>query len=161
MTKRHLGNEINVKILEKGDVFGAIELIAKSRRTVTVVAKTDMETGMMYREDFINTLEKLTPEVSNVIKKLMRKLSSAYRLNSELVFLTVDMLDTKRAIKSLNTEKLKENLNQIPESFQTLFISLENSLKNIIRNSYTLSNQLDKSATKVDELFKQSFGQNL
>jgi hypothetical protein len=30
----------------------------------------------------------------------------------------------------------------------------------MIHNFYTLANQLDKSAMKVDELFKQSFGQD-
>lgn len=158
--KSYLGKKINVRILKKGDVFGALSLITDSSRAATVVAKTDMEVSMIYREDFISILEKLPPEVNKIMRELMDELRATYKLNSELVSLTMEMLDISRRIKSLDAEKLKESLSQVPEVVQTIFVSLESSLKNMIHNFYTLANQLDKSAVKVDELFKQSFGQN-
>ncbi len=42
MFKNYSGKEVCVRTLKKGDVFGALALIAKSPRAATVVAKTDL-----------------------------------------------------------------------------------------------------------------------
>ncbi len=42
MIKYYLGKEVCVRTLKKGDVFGALALIAKSPRAATVLARTDL-----------------------------------------------------------------------------------------------------------------------
>lgn len=61
LIKSYFGKEVSVRTLKKGDVFGALALIAKSPRAATVVARTDLEVGMMYRDDFLSILNKLPP----------------------------------------------------------------------------------------------------
>lgn len=160
MTKSYFGKEISVRILKKDDVFGALSLITKSPRYATVVARTDIEVGMMYKEDFLCVLKKLPPEVNQIMKEMMDDLSASYELSAELVIITGEMLDIKGRMKSLNREKLKEYLSQTPELVQTMFISLDNSLANMIHNFYTPTQQLDKTIIEVDALFKENFGQS-
>jgi CRP-like cAMP-binding protein len=160
VTKSCFGKEVSVRILKKDDVFGALSLIAKSPRSATVIARTDIEVGMIYKEDFISVLEKLPPEVNQIMKEMMDELRASYELSAELAILTREMLDIKERMKSLNREKLKEYLSQTPELVQTMFLSLDSSLMNMIHNFYTLAQQLDKTIVDVDALFKESFGQS-
>jgi CRP-like cAMP-binding protein len=158
--KSPFGKETKIRTLKKGDVFGALSLITKSPRSATVVARTDIEVGMIYKEDFLSVLEKLPPEVNQIMKEMMDELGASYELSAELVILTGEMLDIKEKMESLNREKLKEYLSQTPELVQTIFLSLDNSLANMIHNYAKLAEQLDKTVVEVDALFKESFGQS-
>jgi CRP-like cAMP-binding protein len=156
MIKYYLGKEVCVRTLKKGDVFGALALIAKSPRAATVVARTDLEVGMMYREDFLSILEKLPSEVNEVMKQMVDELKAAYELSAELTVLTRNMLDIKERIKSHQSRKiLKEHLSQTPEIIQTWFTSLERSLMDMIHNYAKQAELLDKIVVEVDTLFKK------
>ena len=156
MIKYYLGKEVCVRTLKKGDVFGALALIAKSPRAATVVARTDLEVGMMYREDFLSILKKLPPEVNEVMKQMVDELKAAYELSAELTVLTRNMLDIKERIKSYQSRKiLKEHLSQTPEIIQTWFTSLERSLMDMIHNYAKQAELLDKTVVEVDTLFRK------
>ncbi len=156
LIKYYLGKEVCVRTLKKGDVFGALALIAKSPRAATVVARTDLEVGMMYREDFLSILKKLPSEVNEVMKQMVDELKAAYELSAELTVLTRNMLDIKERIKSYQSRKiLKEHLSQTPEIIQTWFTSLEHSLMDMIHNYAKQAELLDKIVVEVDTLFKK------
>jgi CRP-like cAMP-binding protein len=156
MIKYYLGEEVCVRTLKKGDVFGALALIAKSPIAATVVARTDLEVVMMYREDFLSILKKLPSEVNEVMKQMVDELKAAYELSAELTVLTKNMLYIKERIKSSQSRKiLKEHLSQTPEIIQTLFTSLERSLMDMIHNYAKQAELLDKIVVEVDTLFKK------
>jgi CRP-like cAMP-binding protein len=159
MTKEHFGKEVDIRVLKKGDVFGALSLIAKSPRSATIKAKTDLEVGMIYRDDFVSVMEKLPEEIRVIMQELMDELKGSYELSANLPGLTKEMLDVKGRIESLKRKKLKESLGEIPEIFQTIFLSLDNSLTEMVHNFFTLATQLDKTVVEVDELLKRNFGQ--
>ena len=56
-------------------------------------------------------------------------------------------------------KELKASLKEMSEIFQTIFLSLENSLTEIVNNFFTLATQLDRTVVEVDESFKRDFGQ--
>jgi CRP-like cAMP-binding protein len=156
MIKSYFGKEVSVRTLKKGDVFGALALIAKSPRAATVVAKTDLEVGMMYRDDFISILKKLPSEVNEVMKQMVDELKAAYELSAELVVLTKKMSDIRERMRSSESrEILKEQLSRTPEIVQTWFTSLERSLMDTIHNYAKLADRLDKTVIEVDTLFKK------
>ncbi len=156
MIKNYLGKEVCVRTLKKGDVFGALALIAKSPRAATVVAKTDLEAGMMYREDFLSILKELPPEVNEVMNQMVDELKAAYELSAELTVLTNEMCDIRERVKSYESRKiLKEHLRQAPEIVQTWFTSLEHSLMDMIHNYAKQAKRLDKIVVEVDTLFKK------
>ncbi len=156
LIKSYFDKEICVRTLKKGDVFGALALIAKSPRAATVVARTDLEVGMMYREDFLSILKKLPSEVNEVMKQMVDELKAAYELSAELTVLTRNMLDIRERIKSYQSrEILKEHLSQTPEIIQTWFTSLEHSLMDMIHNYAKQAELLDKIVVEVDTLFKK------
>ncbi len=156
MIKYYLGKEVCIRTLKKGDVFGALALIAKSPIAATVVARTDLEVVMMYREDFLSILKKLPSEVNEVMKQMVDELKAAYELSAELTVLTRNMLDIKERIKSYQSRKiLKEHLSQTPEIIQTWFTSLERSLMDMIHNYAKQAELLDKIVVEVDTLFKK------
>ncbi len=152
--KSPFGRETKIRILKKGDVFGALSLITKSLRSATVVARSDMEVGMLYREDFLNILKKLPPDVNEVVSRIVGDLRVVYKLNAELSLLAKEMLGVKRREKSLKREKLDEYLSQAPELVGAIFVSLDNSLKDMIHHFHTLSAQLDKVVVEIDDVFK-------
>ena len=152
--KSSFGKETKIRILKKGDVFGAISLITKSPRSATVVARTDMEVGMLYREDFLNILKKLPPDVNEVVGRIVGDLRVVYKLNAELSLLAKEMLGVKRRTKSLKREKLDEYLSQAPELVEAIFVSLDNSLKDMVHHFHVLSEQLDKIVVEIDDVFK-------
>ncbi len=156
MIKNYLGKEVCVRTLKKGDVFGALALIAKSPRAATVVAKTDLKAGMMYREDFLSILKKLPPEVNEVMNQMVDELKAAYELCAELTVLTKEMRDIRERMRSSESRKiLKEQLSRTPEIVQTWFTSLERSLIDMIHNYAELADRLDKTVIDVDTLFKK------
>ncbi len=156
MIKSHFDKDVYVRTLKKGDVFGALALIANSPRAATVVAKTDMEAGMMYREDFLSILKKLPSAVDEVMKEMVDELKGVYELNAELTVLTKKMRDIKERMQSSESrETLKEQLSSAPEIVQTWFTSLESSLMDMIHNYAKLANRLDKTVIEVDTLFKK------
>ena len=156
MIKTYFGKEVSVMTLKKGDVFGALALIAKSPRVATVVARTDLEVGMMYRDDFLSILKKLPSEVDEVMKQMVDELKAAYELSAELVVVTRKMLDIKERMKSYDSRKiLKEQLTQAPQIIQTWFTSLERSLTDMFHKYAKLAESLDKAVVEVDTLFKK------
>jgi CRP-like cAMP-binding protein len=156
LIKSYFDKEICVRTLKKGDVFGALALIAKSPRAATVVARTDLEVGMMYRDDFLSILEKLPSEINEVMKQMVDELKAAYELSAELVVLTKEMRDIReRMISYESREILKEQLSRTPEIVQTWFTSLERSLMDMIHNYAKLADRLDKTVIEVDTLFKK------
>lgn len=156
MFKGYLGKEVCVRTLKKGDVFGALALIAKSPRAATVVARTDLEVEMMYREDFLSILKELPSEVNEVMKQMVDELKAAYELSAELAVLTNNMLNIRERIKSYQSrEILKEHISQAPEIIQTWFTSLEHSLMDMIHNYAKQAELLDKMVVEVDTLFKK------
>lgn len=157
--KSHFGKDVCVNVLKKGDVFGAVALVAKSARCATVVAKTDLEVAMIYRDDFLSLLEKLPEEVRVIMKEMVDELAGAYDLCAELAVLSKQMLQMKERIKSLRTESLKEYLSKTPEIIQTMFISLDHNLTGMVHNYFKLAEQLDKTVVEVDALFSQGIGQ--
>jgi uncharacterized protein YaaN involved in tellurite resistance len=64
------------------------------------------------------------------------------------------MLGVKRREKSLKREKLDEYLSQAPELIKAIFVSLDNSLKDMIHHFHALSAQLDKVVVEIDDVFK-------
>ncbi len=156
MIKSHFDKDVYVRTLKKGDVFGALALIAKSPRAATVVAKTDLEAGMMYREDFLSILKKLPSAVDEVMKEMVDELKGVYELNAELTVLTKKMRDIKERMQSSESrETLKEQLSSAPEIVQTWFTSLESSLMDMIHNYAKLANRLDKTVIDVDTLLRK------
>ena len=156
LIKSYFDKEICVRTLKKGDVFGALALIAKSPRAVTVIAKTDLEVEMMYRDDFLSILEKLPSEVNEVMKQMVDELKAAYELSAELVVLTKEMRDIReRMISYESREILKEQLSRTPEIVQTWFTSLEHSLTDMFHKYAKLAESLDKAVVEVDTLFKK------
>lgn len=161
IVKTYFGKSVGVRTLKKGDVFGALALIAKSPRFATVVAKTDLELGLIYRDDFLSMLEKLPDEVSEILKGMVTQLRDAYEISAELVIHTKKMLSIKEKLESLHWEKLKEYSNQLPEVAQIVVTSLEHGLEDMLHSYFKLANQLDRAVIDVDNVFNQSIGQKL
>ena len=156
LIKSYLDKKICVRTLKKGDVFGALALIANSPRAVTVVAKTDLEVGIMYRDDFLSILEKLPSEVNEVMKQMVDELKAAYELSAKLVVLTKEMRNIRERMRSCESrEILKEQLSRTPEIVQTWFTSLERRLMDMIHNYAKLADHLDKTVIDVGTLFKK------
>jgi|ETN01SMinimDraft_4_1059930.scaffolds.fasta_scaffold43940_1 CRP-like cAMP-binding protein len=156
MIKNYSGKEVCVRTLKKGDVFGALALIANASRAATVVARTDLEAAMMYREDFLSILKELPPEVNEVMKQMVDELKAAYELSAELTVLTNEMRNIRERMRSSESRKiLKEHLGQAPEIVQTWFTSLEHSVMDMIHNYTKQAGRLDKIVVEVDTLFKK------
>ncbi|HHT9125455.1 MAG TPA: cyclic nucleotide-binding domain-containing protein [Candidatus Brocadiia bacterium] len=156
--KTYFGKTVAVRTLKKGDVFGALALIAKSPRVANVVAKTDLEVGLIYRDDFLSMLEKLPAEVSEILKGMVTQLRDAYEVSAELVIHTKKMLSIKERLESLQWEKLKDYSNQLPEVAQIVVTSLEHGLADMLHSYFKLANQLDRAVIDVDNIFTQSTG---
>ncbi len=155
VVKTYFGKPVGVRVLKKGDVFGASALIIDSPRIATIVAKTDLEVGMMYREDFLNILEKLPPSVSKMMKNMVNQLSAAYDVCAELAIHTKKMLTIKEEMESLQREKREEYISQVPEVIRSVIASLEHGLSDMIHNYTKLTSQLDKTVDEIDTLFTQ------
>lgn len=158
VVKTYFGKAVGVRTLRKGDVFGANALIVQSPRLATVVAKTDLEVGMIYREDFLNMLEKLPPEVSEILKSIVNQLREAYEVSAELALHTKKMLNIKSELEALKWDRLKELSTQLPDLAQSVVESLEQGLADMLHGYFKLANQLDKAVIEVDEIFTQSTG---
>ncbi|MBI2560437.1 MAG: cyclic nucleotide-binding domain-containing protein [Planctomycetes bacterium] len=155
LVKSYLGEPIGIRTFKKGDVFGASGLITKSPRFATIIAKTDLELGMMYREDFLSILEKLPPDVYTMLNSMVAQLRASYEVSAELAVNTKKMQNIKEKMKSLNKDKRKEYFTQSPEIVQSTIISIRRGLTEMIHNFSKMANQLDKTVSEIDTLFAQ------
>lgn len=158
VVKTYFDQPVSIRTLRKGDAFGASALIVKSPRFSTVVAKTDLTVGFIYRDDFLSILEKLPPEVNEIMKSMVNQLKAAYEVCAELAVNTKKMLSIKAEMESMQREKLKEYLTHVPEVVQISLISIEHGLADMVHNYSKLASQLDKTVSEVDTLFSQSIG---
>lgn len=158
VVKTYFDQPVGVRTLRKGDVFGAAALIVKSPRFSTVVAKTDLTVGFVYRDDFISILEKLPPEVNEIMQGMVNQLKAAYEVCAELAVNIRKLTVIKGEMESVPMGKLKEYASSIPEVVQGALLSIEHGLSDMIHNYSKLANQLDKTISEVDTLFSQSIG---
>lgn len=149
---------IGIRTFKKGDVFGASGLIAGTPRFATVIAKTDLEAGMMYRDDFLSIVEKLPPQVREMMKFMVSQLRAAYEVSAELAIHVQKMLVIKETMESIGLETRKEYLGEVPEIIKSVIVSTEHGLTEITHNFSKLATQLEKTVDAVDNLFTQSIG---
>ncbi len=153
--KKRFGKNYRVGTLKKGDIFGAIAAITKSSRSATVIAGTDIEIGLMNKEDFLIILKKLPQDIYITAARMVDKMRDIYVLNAELLLRTGKMFGLDEKEESLSTEKFNKFLEEIPETYQTMFVPLHNSLNNVFHNYTKSSEQLEKVIKDIDIIFKQ------
>jgi CRP/FNR family cyclic AMP-dependent transcriptional regulator len=71
------GKEQILAVLDKGDFFGEMALLTKTRRTATVTALEPVRLLAFDREGFLNMINKNPKIALNVIDKLCRRLQNA------------------------------------------------------------------------------------
>jgi CRP-like cAMP-binding protein len=161
LIKTYLDQPIGIRTFKEGDVFGAGGLISKSTRFVTIVARTDLELGLMYRDDFLSILEKLPPNVYEMVNNMVAQLRAAYEISAELAINTKKMTHIKEKMDSLPEDKRKEFFAQTPEIFQSVILSIRRGLTEMIHNFSKMANQLDGTVNEINNLFTKAMGPKL
>ncbi|CUS89387.1 CRP/FNR family transcriptional regulator, anaerobic regulatory protein [Candidatus Kryptonium thompsonii] len=71
------GKEVILSILGPGEVFGEMSLLDGMQRSATVSALTDTEVLIIYRDDFLNLLNKHPQIAISLLKELTQRLRKA------------------------------------------------------------------------------------
>lgn len=71
------GREVILSILGPGEVFGEMSLLDGMKRSATVSALTDTEVLIIYRDDFLNLLNKHPQIAISLLKELTQRLRKA------------------------------------------------------------------------------------
>jgi len=71
------GKEVILSILGPGEVFGEMSLLDGMKRSATVSALTDTEVLIIYRDDFLNLLNKHPQIAISLLKELTQRLRKA------------------------------------------------------------------------------------
>jgi CRP/FNR family transcriptional regulator, cyclic AMP receptor protein len=78
VSKNFAGSSHLVSVLEKGEFFGEMALVSRTRRSATVTAIDSVELLVFNREGFYNTITRNARIALTIIDKLCRRLQAAH-----------------------------------------------------------------------------------
>jgi len=85
VSKDFAGRTHLISVLEKGDFFGEMALVSRTRRSATVTALDAVELLVFNREGLLNTITRNARIALTIIDKLCRRLQAAHQKIQHLV----------------------------------------------------------------------------
>ncbi len=93
------GADVTLNIMDEGEVFGDLALLAGGRRTATVTALTDCELLVLERRDFLQFLRQ-QPEVAiNLLGVVAQRLVRISELVEDTIFLNLPARLSKKLLE--------------------------------------------------------------
>lgn len=113
------GKEVTISILEPGGVFGEIALLDGMPRTADAIAMEPVELFMIYRDQFIDFLERHPALSSHLLKMLCSHVRSSNEFVEDFVFLGL----SRRLAKRLLSLRVNHNDSLLDDKPQELKVS--------------------------------------
>lgn len=140
------GRQVLIGALTKGDIFGEMAFLGKTKRTVSVIADGDAIVELIARDTFMDFIGKLPRNVQTRLYTMASELASITKIYSRLVVLLQNMNIDKKMITAETSEGKAE---KIPEFMRHIIIEMDRRHSVAVEGLNKLSFQLEKKQIRL------------
>jgi CRP-like cAMP-binding protein len=138
--------QVVIGTLTRGDIFGEMDFLGRTKRTVSVIADGDAVVGMITRDVFVKFVDKLPPSVQARLCTMASDLISMAEIYSRLIVLLQNMNTEK---KMIGAETFEVEANKIPEVMQQIITEMDRRHSAAVEGLNRLSSQLEKKQSRL------------
>lgn len=135
------GRRVLIGTLTKGDIFGEMDFLGKTKRTVSVIADGDAIVEMIERDIFMDFVDKLPRNVQTRLCTMASDLMSMTEIYSRLVVLLQNMNIEKKMIAA---ETFETEVKKIPEFMRHVITVMDRRHSVAVEGLKKLSFQLEE-----------------
>lgn len=139
------GKQVLIGSLTKGDIFGEMAFLGKTKRTVSVIADGDVIVEMITRDAFMNFVDKLPRNVQTRLCTMASDLTSITEIYSRLVVLLQNMNAEKKMIVA---ETFEMESKETPNFMRHIITGIDRRHSVAVEGLNKLSFQLERRQTK-------------
>ncbi|MCF6159005.1 MAG: cyclic nucleotide-binding domain-containing protein [wastewater metagenome] len=140
------GKQVLIGLLAEGDIFGEIDFLGKTKRTVSVIADGDVTVEMITRDTFMDFVAKLPRNVRIKLCAMASDLTSMTEIYSRLVVLLQNMNVEK---KMITAETFETEVKKIPEFMRHVITEMDRRHSVAVEGLNRLSSQLEKKQSRL------------
>ena len=140
------GREVLIGTLSKGDIFGEMDFLGKTKRTISVIADGEAIVEMITRDTFMDFVDKLPRNVQTRLCTMASDLTSMSEIYGRLVVLLQNVCaETKRT----SAETFEIEAKKIPEFIRHVITEMGRRHSVVVEGLNILSSQLEKKQTRL------------
>ena len=140
------GKQVLIDALTKGDIFGEMAFLGKTKRTVSVIADGDVIVEMITKDAFMNFVDKLPRNVRTRLYTMTSDLTGITEIYSRLVALLQDMTPEKKMIVA---ETFEMESKEMPNFMQHIITGIDRRHSVAVEGLNKLLFQLEKNQTRL------------
>src|SRR3990170_7995174 len=135
------GKEVLIGTLSKGDIFGEMDFLGKTKRTISVIADGEAIVEMITRDTFMDFVDKLPRNVQTRLCTMASDLTSMSEIYSRLVVLLQNMNAEKKMIAA---ETFEIEAKKIPEFIRQVITGMDRRHSVAVEGLNKLSFQVER-----------------
>ena len=135
------GREVLIGTLSKGDIFGEMDFLGKTKRTISVIADGEAIVEMITRDTFMDFVDKLPRNVQTRLCTMASDLTSMSEIYSRLVVLLQNMNAEKKMIAA---ETFEIEAKKIPEFIRQVITGMDRRHSVAVEGLNKLSFQVER-----------------
>ena len=135
------GRQVLIGSLTKGDIFGEMAFLGKTKRTVSVIADGDAIVEMITRDTLMNFVDKLPRNVRTRLYTMASDLTSITEIYSRLAALLQDMNAEKKMIVA---ESFEIEIKEMPSFMRHIITGIDRRHSVAVEGLNKLSFQLEE-----------------
>lgn len=139
------GRQVLIGALIKGDIFGEMAFLGKTKRTVSVIADGDAIVEMITRDTFMDCISKLP---RNIQARLYTMAIDLTRMSEIYCRLVVLLQNRNAETKILNVNSFEIEIEKIPEFMRRVIATMDRRHSVAVEGLNKLSLQLEKKQSR-------------
>lgn len=140
------GKQVLIGALTKGDIFGEMAFLGKTKRTVSVIADGEAIVEMITKDTFMNFVDKLPRNVRTRLYTMASDLTGITEIYSRLVALLQDMNAEKKIIVA---ETFEMESKEMPNFMRHIITGMDRRHSVAVEGLSKLSFQLGEKQTRL------------
>ena len=140
------GRQVLIGSLTKGDIFGEMAFLGKTKRTVSVIADGDVIVEMITKDAFMDFVDKLPRNVRTRLYTMASDLTGITEIYSRLVALLQDMNAKKKMIVA---ETFEMEVKEMPNFMRHIITGIDRRHSVAVEGLNKLSFHLEKKQTRL------------
>ena len=140
------GKQVLIGALTKGDIFGEIAFLGKTKRAASVIADGDVIVEMITKDAFMNFVDKLPRNVRTRLYTMASDLTGITEIYSRLVALLQDMNAEKKMIVA---ETFEMESKEMPNFMRHIITGIDRRHSVAVEGLNKLSFHLEKNQTRL------------
>ena len=140
------GRQVLIGTLTKGDIFGEMDFLGKTKRTVSVIADGEAIVEMITRDTFMDFVEKLPRNVQTSLCTMASDLMSMTEIYGRLVVL---LQNANAENKMIGAENFETEVKEMPEFIRQVITEMDRRHRVTVEGLNRLSSQLEKKQSRL------------